>query len=53
MAKEAPSSHKVRLTPLVTDPVFQCLRIDIIYIVDFEQVNASWVQGHVKGFRVF
>ena len=25
-AKEAPSPHEVRLTPLDTNPVFQCLR---------------------------
>ena len=25
-AKGAPSSHEVRLTPLDTNPVFQCLR---------------------------
>ena len=24
-AKEAPSSHEVRLTPLDTNPVFQCM----------------------------
>ena len=28
-AKEAPSPHEVRLTPLDTKPVFQCLRDDI------------------------
>ena len=26
-AKEAPSPHEVRLAPLVTNPVFQCLGV--------------------------
>ena len=30
MAKEAPSLHEVRLALLDTNPVFQCLRVELI-----------------------
>ena len=47
-AKEAPSPHEVRLAPLDTNPVFQCLdnqllniNTMIINISDFEQSNVT------------
>ena len=35
-AKEAPSPHEVRLTPPDTNPVFQCLREKVKYILGKE-----------------
>ena len=40
-AKEAPSPHEVRLTPLDTNPIFQCLEINMLYISKFIFANKA------------
>ena len=46
-AKEAPSPHEVRLAPLDTNPVFQCLgdKKEIVALQTFVPFNSSFVSG--------
>ena len=40
-AKEEPSPHEVRLTPLDTNPIFQSLGINLLYISKFIFANKA------------
>ena len=51
-ATEAPSPHEVRLIPLNTNPVFQCLGEILVFSLELQRSYFDTSYSHVKSLQI-